>query len=275
MGVMDRFEKGIERAVNGVFAKAFRADVQPVEIASALRKACDDRAAVISRGRTLVPNAFVVELGPTDHERLGEYADALGDELVANLREHAERQRYAFVGPVTVEFEESPDLDTGVFRVRTATVKGREPGSRPPAEPIPRDREVAPPPHRAPSPVTAAAPSRRPWLDIDGHAYPLVGAVTVLGRGDEADIVVDDPGVSRRHAEIRVTSDGPHLVATLRDLGSTNGTLVDGERVGRGADSERLAEGTTLTVGRTRATYRSGDRNSGVRNSGERNSGDS
>ena len=70
MGVMDRFERGIERAVNGVFAKAFRSQVQPVEIASALRRACDDRAAVISRGRTLVPNAFVVELGPTDHERL-------------------------------------------------------------------------------------------------------------------------------------------------------------------------------------------------------------
>ena len=255
MGVMDRFERGIERAVNGVFAKAFRSQVQPVEIASALRRACDDRAAVISRGRTLVPNAFVVELGPTDHERLGEYADALGDELVANLREHGEHQRYAFVGPVTVEFEPADDLDTGVFRVRTATVKGREPTEQPPA----RASVAAPAPYRAaaqPSPVTAATPGRRPWLDIDGHAYPLVGAITVLGRGEEADIVVDDPGVSRRHAEIRVTTDGPHLVATLRDLGSTNGTMVDGER----ARSEHLVEGTTITLGRTRATYRSGER---------------
>ena len=262
MGVMDRFERGIERAVNGVFAKAFRSQVQPVEIASALRRACDDRAAVISRGRTLVPNAFVVELGPTDHERLGEYADAMGDELVANLREHAEHQRYAFVGPVTVEFEQADDLDTGVFRVRTATVKGRETRGRPaPAAP---DVEGAPAPYRAtpqPSPVTAATPARRPWLDIDGHAYPLVGAITVLGRGDEADIVVDDPGVSRRHAEIRVTTDGPHLVATLRDLGSTNGTMVDDIKVGGDrTQSQHLVEGTTLTLGRTRATYRSGEK---------------
>ena len=258
MGVMDRFERGIERAVNGVFARAFRSQVQPVEIASALRRACDDRAAVISRGRTLVPNAFVVELGPTDHERLGEYADALGDELVANLREHADHQRYAFVGPVTVEFEQTDDLDTGVFRVRTATVKGREPTA------VPVSRDAEPPLHHAtphPSPVTAATPARRPWLDIDGHAYPLVGAITVLGRGDEADIVVDDPGVSRRHAEIRVTTDGPHLVATLRDLGSTNGTMVDDTKVDGGRhQSEHLSEGTAITLGRTRATYRSGER---------------
>jgi pSer/pThr/pTyr-binding forkhead associated (FHA) protein len=83
-----------------------------------------------------------------------------------------------------------------------------------------------------------------------------VGSVTVVGRGDEADIVVDDPGVSRRHAEIRVTADGPRLQATLRDLGSTNGTLVAGRKV----QSEHLGDGTTITVGRTHATYRSGER---------------
>ena len=260
MGVMDRFEKGIERAVNGVFAKAFKSEVQPVEIASALRKACDDRAAVISRGRTLVPNAYVVELGHTDHERLGEYADALGDELVASLREHADRQGYAFVGPVTVELELADGLDTGVFSVRTATLKGRD--NQAAQAPLPRDPQTPPPPPRPvpASPVTAASPGRRPWLDIDGHAYPLVGSLTVIGRGEEADVVVDDPGVSRRHAEIRVTSDGPHLVATVRDLGSTNGTLVDGDRIGRGEHGEALREGTTITIGRTRATYRGGPR---------------
>lgn len=265
MGVMDRFEKGIERVVNGVFAKAFRSQVQPVEIASALRRACDDRAAVVSRGRTLVPNAFVVELGPTDHDRLGEYATALSDDLVANLREHAEHQRYAFVGPVSVELDRADDLDTGVFRVRTATVKGREPGGQAMEDALEtsaaREPQPAAPTYRAePSPVTAASPIRRPWLDIDGHAYPLVGAVTVVGRGDEADIVVEDPGVSRRHVEIRVTSEGPRLVASLRDLGSTNGTLIDGNRVDRHDPSERIGEGTTITFGRTKATYRTGER---------------
>jgi hypothetical protein len=261
VGVLDRFEKGIERAVNGAFAKAFKAEVQPVEIASALRRALDEKAAVIGRGRTLVPNAFVVELGESDHERLGEYADALSDELVANLREHAEHQRYAFVGPVTVTFDEAEGLDTGVFHVRSATVKGRQQEARPtrPPDVIPRDPDIPTPPPRAavpPRSQTAQRPNRRPWLDVDGQTYPLVGAVTVVGRGDEADVVLDDPGISRRHAEIRVTTDGPHLAATLTDLGSTNGTYVDGDL----ARSVSLQDGSTITLGRTRATYRSGER---------------
>jgi hypothetical protein len=266
MGVFDRFEKGLERAVNGAFAKAFRSEVQPVEIASALRRAADDRAAVVGRGRTLVPNAFVVELGSTDHDRLYDYADALAEEFAANLRAHADQQGYAFVGPVTVEFEEVPDLDTGVFRVRTATLKGRSLERGPSVAPIPRDPETGPgvlhappapvPLHRDPGPVTQQSPARRPWLDVDGQAYPLVSSTTVIGRGDDADIVLDDPGVSRRHAEIRVTADGPHLAATLRDLGSTNGTFVDGERI----TATQLAEGSAVTLGRTRAVYRSGER---------------
>jgi len=262
MGVLDRFEKGIERAVNGAFARAFKSEVQPVEIASALRKAADEKAAIVGRGRTLVPNAYVVELGATDYDRMAEYADALPEELASNLREHAEQQGYAFVGPVTVEFEEVEELDTGVFTVRTATVKERRPEYRPDQPPpVPRDPEVPSPaarphPERRTDPVASQAPSRRPYLDIDGHPYPLVAATTVLGRGDDADVVLDDPGISRRHAEIRVTTDGPHLVATLHDLGSTNGTFVDGER----ARVLHLADGSAITLGRTRAVYRSGER---------------
>jgi hypothetical protein len=266
MGVLDRFEKGIERAVNGAFARAFRSEVQPVEIASALRKAADEKAAIVGRGRTLVPNAYVVELGRTDYDRMQEYADALPDELASNLREHAEQQGYAFVGPVSVELEQVEELDTGVFTVRTATVKARRKERRaeyrpdePP--PIPRDPDVPTPApsrygERRADPVASQAPSRRPYLDIDGHPYPLVAATTVLGRGDDADVVLDDPGISRRHAEIRVTTDGPHLVATLHDLGSTNGTFVDGER----ARVLHLADGSAITLGRTRAVYRSGER---------------
>jgi hypothetical protein len=258
MGVLDRFEKGIERAVNGAFARAFRSQVQPVELASALRKAADEKAAVVGRGRTLVPNAYVIELGNSDHERLQMYADALPEELASNLRAHAEQQGYSFVGPVSVEIERVPELDTGVFTVRTATVKARRPEYRP-AEPppVPRDPDVPTPgARRHADPVAAQAPSHRPYLDIDGHAYPLVGATTVLGRGDDADVVLDDPGVSRRHAEIRVTAEGPQLRATLHDLGSTNGTFVDGERAG----AVQLTDGAAITLGRTRAVYRSGAR---------------
>jgi hypothetical protein len=262
MGVLDRFEKGIERAVNGAFARAFRSEVQPVEIASALRKAADEKAAVVGRGRTLVPNAYVVELGPTDHGRMAEYADALPTELANALREHAEQQGYSLIGPVTVELEEVDGLDTGVFTVRTATVKSRRPEYRPSEPPpVPRDPDVPTPgPYRpgerGTDPVASQAPSHRPYLDIDGHPYPLVAATTVLGRGEDADVVLDDPGVSRRHAEIRVDSMGSRLRATLRDLGSTNGTFVDGER----ARAVELVDGATITLGRTRAVYRSGAR---------------
>jgi hypothetical protein len=178
MGLLDRFEKGIERAVNGAFARVFRAEVQPVEIASALRRACDDRAAVVGRGRTLVPNAFVVELGPADYERLSLFADALGDELADNLREHATDQRYAFVGPVSVELEQADDLETGVFRVRTATLKARRSGSSP--APAPNQAEPEAPYRPAPYPPVAQPPAPQPadaYLrdDYPADDYPADG----------------------------------------------------------------------------------------------------
>jgi hypothetical protein len=237
MGMFDRMEKGIERAVNGAFAKAFRSEVQPVEIASALKREVDDRATIVSRGRTLVPNTFVVELGPADHGRLGEWEEALGDELRDVVNEHAGQQEYSFVGPITVVFEEADDLDTGLFRVRSSTTKGRV---QAPAQPAPG---------RAQAPPAQALPVS---LDVAGHSYQVRSPVTVLGRGAEADVVVDDAGVSRRHAEVHTDGQQVRVV----DLGSTNGTFVDGERVGpQGAP---LADGSRITVGRTRIVVRFG-----------------
>ncbi|PPK94274.1 type III secretion system (T3SS) inner membrane Yop/YscD-like protein [Kineococcus xinjiangensis] len=229
MGVLDRFERGIERAVNGAFAKAFRSEVQPVEIASALRRELDDRAAVLARGRTLVPNAFTVELSASDYDKLSSWQDTLADELVAAATQHAEKQRYAFVGPVHVAFHQGDDLRTGVFRILSSTVKGR----------------VAPA-------TSGSAGAGRPRLDVDGRSYVLTESTTVLGRGSDADIVVDDPGVSRRHAEIRVSPHGARLV----DLGSTNGTSVDGEQ----AASADLFDGSVITLGHTQAVFRAARR---------------
>ena len=131
MGVLDRFEKGIERAVNGVFARAFRSEVQPVELASALKREADDHASIVGRTAPSPPNSYVVELGPADHRRLAQWEDALGDELATVLSDHALQQRYAFVGPVSVRFERSEELDTGVFRVRSRTPGGRATTPRP------------------------------------------------------------------------------------------------------------------------------------------------
>lgn len=275
MGIINRVENGLAKAVHGAFAKAFKSEVQPVEIASAIRRAMDDRAALVGHGRSIVPNLYTIELSETDFDRLGEYEDELADELVAAAEEHAESQGYQPGGPLEVSLIEGEGLETGVFRVRPATAKRPEAdreSSEPVHQPAPRSR-VAPPSEPAPSraperqsdrPSAPAAPrhqqrtspSARPWLDISGDRYPLVGSLTTLGRDNSADIVVDDPGVSRRHSEVRVTTDGPHLVSSIRDLNSTNGTFVNGDRI----TSQRLHDGDRVTIGRTSAIFRAGRR---------------
>ena len=125
MGLFDRVEQRLERAVNGAFARAFKSEVQPVEIASAIRRAMDDRAAVVGHGRTFVPNLFTVELSETDYERLSAYDEELEKELIAAAQEHAESQRYQPGGPIQVSFASANDLETGVFRLRTHSIQFR------------------------------------------------------------------------------------------------------------------------------------------------------
>jgi len=277
VGLFDRVERGLERAVHGAFAKAFKAEVQPVEIASAMRRAMDDRAAVIGHGRTFVPNLFTIELAPTDFEHLTEYSDLLTDELIASAQEHAESQRYQPGGPIQVDFLSKEDLETGVFRVRPSTAKAvspaasvgipgapvaAPPASGPAAAGVPAKGRASAAAASAPrAPHEGAAhprthPTQRPWLDIDGDRYPLLAALTILGRDNSADVILDDPGISRQHTEIRVTSDGPRLVTSIRDLGSTNGTFVNGDRI----TSRRLADGDRVNVGRTALTFHTGHR---------------
>jgi len=261
VGIINRVEHGLAKAVHGAFAKAFKSEVQPVEIASAIRRAMDDRAALLGHGRAMVPNLYTIELSQTDYDRLGDYEEDLSDDLVAAAQEHADSQGYQPGGPLEVQLVEGEGLETGVFRVRPATAKaaGREPAVREPAPATPRPQASAGTavdevPAQRPAP--RSNPSARPWLDIAGDRYPLLGSLTTLGRDETADIVIDDPGVSRRHSEIRVTTDGPHLVTSIRDLNSTNGTFVNGERI----SSQRLQDGDRLTIGRTSATFRAGRR---------------
>lgn len=228
MGLLDSFENGVERAVNTAFAKVFRSELKPVELASALRREIDDKAAIFDRDRTVAPNEFTIELSTADFDRLEQWgAETLADEFATNVTDYAATQRYAFVGPVTVRFTEDPELTTGRFAVTSASVRG------------------------AVAPAAATAPSaRHPLIDVNGQRYLLTGPVTVIGRGSDADIIVDDPGVSRRHLEIRVTPAG--VIAT--DLGSTNGIYVEGHQV----PAATLLDGNTLTIGRTRILFWTG-----------------
>jgi hypothetical protein len=232
VGVLQRFERRIEEMVNRPFARAFKAEVQPVEIASSLQRECDDRAAIVARGRTMVPNAFTVALGAHDHDRLNLYAEALGNELAAMVREHADEQGYAFIGPVTVAFERDDELDTGRFQVRSAAVAGATAAESSTAVPAP------------------SSGSGIPWVEVGTTTYALARPVTRIGRGAETDLRIDDPGISRNHAELR-RSGGD---VTIVDLGSTNGIVVDGQKV----DQQRLRDGSTVQLGNTTMTFHEG-----------------
>ena len=129
MGILQKFENRLEQMVSGVFAKAFRSAVQPVEVAAALQREVDNSAQILSRNRRLVPNQFHVELSAADHDRLAPYSSTLAQELTEMLREHAHEQSYVFTGPVTISFDEREDLTTGRFRVRSAALAKVTPSS--------------------------------------------------------------------------------------------------------------------------------------------------
>ncbi len=229
MGMLQRFESRLEQAVSGAFAKAFRSAVQPVELAAALQREVDNSAQILSRNRRLVPNSFRIELSPMDFERLDPYSETLSGELVDMLREHADDQHYVFAGPVAIDFSREEDLGTGRFRVRSQAAA----------------QVVA---HQLP-PERAPRGSRGPTfsLDIHGTSHPVSGAGLVVGRGAESDLRINDPGVSRRHAEFRLSSGRGESRLSVVDLGSTNGTLVDGRRV----ESSELTDGAVVRIGST------------------------
>ncbi|GAA3628625.1 FhaA domain-containing protein [Streptomyces chitinivorans] len=270
MGVLKRFEQRLEGLVNGTFAKVFKSEVQPVEIAGALQRECDNNATIWNRERTVVPNDFVVQLSAPDFERLSPYSGQLGDELAGMVREYAKQQRYTFMGSVKVGLERADDLDTGLYRVRSRTLAssssqhqsphGAPPPAHAPGAPgapggygYPPQRPAGPPPMPAGpppghAPGAPAQPGRtRRWIEINGTRHQISRPTMVLGRSTETDVRIDDPGVSRRHCEIRAGNP-----ATIQDLGSTNGIVVDGQHTTRAT----LRDGSRIVVGSTTIIYR-------------------
>jgi hypothetical protein len=219
VGLLSRFEQRLDSLISGGFSRAFRSDLQPVEVAASLQRECDNRAAVVDAGRTLVPNAFVVEIAPPDAERLAPYLQPLSAELSKMVVEHVAAQRYSTVGEVTVTFETVDDLHTGMHRIRSAVEGGVIPMTG-----------------------SAARSERGPRLEAGDTVYPLASGTTVIGRGTDADLRLDDPGVSRRHCAVDLRDGFP----TVRDLGSTNGTFVDGRRI---TEATEVDDGAQLSVG--------------------------
>lgn len=235
MGLVDNVERGLEKLVTSVFRGSGSTEIQPVEIASQLRNEMDNRTLTLSEGRTLAPNSFKIRLGAADFERARQWGATLAEELCDVAVKHARSQQYTLQGPVSVSFNRDESTRAGRFTIDATMEKSAAPAA-------------------ATAPKAPAAPPRQPAgkqavLDINGQRYALNADSVVLGRSAEADIPVDDPGASRRHVEI--IREGTRAWAV--DLGSTNGSYVNGQRVqGR----EELFDGSIVSMGRTRITYR-------------------
>lgn len=226
-GVLQRFEQRLEGVVTNAFARAFRSAVQPVEIAAALQREVDNSAHVLSRDRKLVPNDFTVELSTSDHERLTPFGGTLVEELGTLVEDHVREQRYTLAGPVKISFVNSPELGTGRFRVRSKTN----------ATVTPADAKAA------------AAEARRTnvSVEVNGQTHAVSVDGMVIGRGSDVDLKIEDPGISRRHAEITVHRNGGDTTVTIVDLGSTNGVVLNGHRISTGV----VGNGSEIRMGNT------------------------
>lgn len=239
MGLLDNLEQRLDRIVNGSFSKAFKSEVQPVELGAALQQEIDNRANTVN-GQTVVPNIFIIELGPIDHERLATYFDTLSFELGSLANSYSSEQRYTVLDLAHISFDLDQELETGVFRIRSTAAK--RPVTSSPAPGISQNSTPQ-------MPKAAFTPEASPYLtSVTGEEFKITKSVTNIGRGIEADIQIDDTSVSRLHCSIVLGSE-----VLIRDLDSTNGTIVDGNR----ASESVLRNGSIIKIGNITLTYMS------------------
>ncbi len=289
MGVLQRFEKRLENLVEGAFARVFKGVVHPVEIASAMQREADAHKSILGGGRTLVPNRYIIDLSPSDHDRLAQYAAPLAQELAQTQAEFIGEQGWMVYGDVIVEIERGEGLDTGMFRIAAEVYTGGideggdwqqgygdQPNSSAPtseagegyaADPYAGAAGYGAPVsgagadayanagqygegHAAPvsSGPTGGANRQARLIAADGRQFAVAVGSTVIGRGEGSQVRLTDVGISRQHA--RLEFDSGRVVLT--DLGSTNGTTVNGSRV----NAATLQHGDVVQLGTTTLTFR-------------------
>ena len=250
MSVLRNLEAKIAGLVEGTFSRAFKSEVRPVEIARKLAREMDENR-VGSLSRTYVPNEYAVWLSPGDRAHFEGYEDELKAELSGYLLEHARSERVALLTAPRIEFRTDDRLRLGEFGIQARLVRPDDanPDTDPPSQGDHGHTQVYSTSDRIAEPLSEPHPRRvNARLNVDGRTTPLPSAGAVLGRSRDCDVVIDDPNVSRRHAEVR-PSGGSWIV---RDLGSTNGVKVNGKRVD-GAQS--LRPGDTVEVGTSRIRF--------------------
>jgi hypothetical protein len=216
LGFLENFEKGLERIVTGAFSKTFKSELQPIEIAAAIKSEMDSKASIVSRDRIIAPNTYSVRLSAADFQRMRALGANLITELTNLTQTHAIKQGFQFGAALVIKLVEDGSLNLGQIVVSSAT------------------EEIA---------VTWS-----PALDLAGKRYLLTASRTSVGRDASADIQIDDSGLSRKHFEI--LWDGSK--AGIRDLGSTNGTKVDG----RAMSESPLQNESRISAGRSEFIFR-------------------
>jgi hypothetical protein len=240
MSILRNIESKLEGLFAGSFSRTFKSKVQPVEIARKLAKEMQDNKTV-SISRTYVPNQYLVYLSSQDREQFEGYEDGVLKELSDYLLEHARGEGLALVTRPTVEFRTDDRLGLGEFGIQAMLVRGPEDDRSEPEE-ADFGHTMVYSVDRSPRPLEVPPVAEgRAMLVGGGRRTVLSGSRFVIGRSRDADLTLDDPNVSRRHAELR-REDGAWVVA---DLASTNGVKVNGRRVAE----HRLVPGDDITVG--------------------------
>ena len=289
---LQSFEQGVERMVGGVFQRAFKSSVRPIHIGRKLIRAIDAERTVDAAGKAVAPNVFVVHLNEKDRAAFGDLEKPLVAELVGAAEEYAKSENYSLLGAVQVSLFTDAALKSGRFEVEASVKAGVsepsapvaakvEPSAEPPAASIVPSVEipavvppvVVPPVITPPTIATpsipplptlggtpsapAAAPAPVPTLKAtlamgDGSRIALRPGVISVGRSAESTIPLNDTNVSRRHAELRLRGEGADAVWVLVDLGSTNGTLINGVKVN---GEQVLRKNDAIVFGATKARY--------------------
>ena len=245
--ILRTIEQKIEALVEGVFGRAFKASVQPVELARKLTKEMDDHRTV-SVSRVYVPNEYTVYLSTSDREQFEAYEASLKIELQEYLAQHAKRESYVMLSPPVVVMTTDDDLAVGEFGIATRMIQQRtrqdgpaataEPGRTMVYRPTATAEDDGSPGEVAPETVALVEGSTR---------HDVTKPVTVIGRSTGCDIRLADPNVSRRHAELRQEGTSYWIV----DLGSTNGVEVNGSRTERA----KLEHGDTVMLGESELVF--------------------
>jgi hypothetical protein len=275
LSLAQRFERRLEGLVGGAFARVFKGQVEPVEIGTALQRECADKRNVMGNGRVLSPNRYRVTLAASDYERLVPWENQLTNSLAELVQEYLDENRWETIGDVEVYLARDDQLHTGVFGVASRMESGAPPRRRPfdslslpivPGAPLGEYPERGGPPPQAPPPPAPAQqppppqqyappPPRQPAsamliVDQTNRRFDLRIGSNIIGRGTDSDLQLLDQGISRRHLDVQF--DGHY--ATAYDLGSTNGSTVNGHEI----SSQVLRHGDVIRVGHTRIVFHQG-----------------